>query len=145
MWNFTFRVRKQKIDRNGLAPIELTININRERSTLQLPMKIQPSEFERLRASKKANYINTYCEHERVKVYRTVTQLQAMGREAGIEKKLHSHLFRNTFAHHQLNERHLNLATVSKLLGHTNLKQTQHYYQKHTSTILEEFALANDL
>ena len=85
MWNFSFRVRKQKIDRNGLAPIELTININRERSTLQLPMKIQPSEFERLRASKRANYINTYCEHERVKVYRTVTQLQAMGREVTTE------------------------------------------------------------
>ena len=85
MWNFSFRVRKQKIDRNGLAPIELTININRKRSTLQLPMKIQPSEFERLRASKRANYINTYCEHERVKVYRTVTQLQAMGREVTTE------------------------------------------------------------
>ena len=55
MWNFTFRVRKQKIDRNGLAPIELTINSNR--SAIQLPMKVQPSEFERLRASKKANYI----------------------------------------------------------------------------------------
>ena len=25
MWNFSFRVRKQKIDRYGLAPIELTI------------------------------------------------------------------------------------------------------------------------
>ena len=376
MWNFSFRVRKQKIDRYGLAPIELTININSKRSVIQLPMKVQPDEFNRLRASKRANYINTYCEQERVKVYRTVTQLQTMGyevtteavknilrngytacsyrisdlrddyikilrkrvgvdltegvfkkyervmqraidhlqnkecknitnadmkslatemrstlqestfanqwviaktfftfgihnkhiadtnlfatikvskkakavdyltveeveqirsaeyskealrrvadfaileinlglaycdlvsikkediieegnmryikknrmktnaeyisiitdealhilekydydisisnqcynrflkqvgKEAGIEKKLHSHLFRHTFAHHQLNERHLNLATVSKLLGHTNLKQTQHYCQKHTSTILEEFALANSI
>ena len=31
MWNFSFRVRKQKIDRNGLAPIELTINIESKR------------------------------------------------------------------------------------------------------------------
>jgi hypothetical protein len=85
MWNFTFRVRKQKIDRNGLAPIELTININSNRSAIQLPMKVQPSEFERLRASKKANYINVYCENERVKVYRTVTQLQTMGREVTTE------------------------------------------------------------
>ena len=376
MWNFTFRVRKQKVDRFGLAPIELTINIDSKRSAIQLPMKIQPDEFNRLRASKRANYVNTYCEHERVKVYRTVTQLQTMGcevtteavkkilrngytacsyrisdlrddyikilrkrvgvdltegvfkkyervmqraidhlhnkecknitnadmkslatemrstlqestfanqwviaktfftfgihnkhiadnnlfatikvvkkakavdyltveevelirateyskealrrvadfaileinlglaycdlvsikkediqqennmryikkkrmktdieyitiitdealhilekydyditisnqcynrflkqvgKEAGIEKKLHIHLFRHNFAHHQLNEKHLNLATVSKMLGHTNLKQTQHYCQKHTSTILEEFAQANGL
>ena len=48
MWNFTFRVRKQKIDRNGLAPIELAININSKRSAVQLPMKIQPDEFNRL-------------------------------------------------------------------------------------------------
>lgn len=71
--------------------------------------------------------------------------LKQVGTEAGIDKKLHSHLFRHTFAHHQLNEKHLNLATVSKMLGHTNLKQTQHYCQKHTSTILEEFAQANGL
>ena len=31
MWNFTFRVRKQKVDRFGLAPIELTINIDSRR------------------------------------------------------------------------------------------------------------------
>ncbi len=71
--------------------------------------------------------------------------LKQVGTEAGIDKKLHSHLFRYTFAHHQLNEKHLNLTTVSKMLGHTNLKQTQHYCQKHTSTILEEFAQANGL
>ena len=29
--------------------------------------------------------------------------LKQVGKEAGIEKKLHSHLFRHTFAHHQLN------------------------------------------
>lgn len=45
MWNFSFRVRKQKIDRYGLAPIELTININSKRSVIQLPMKVQPDEF----------------------------------------------------------------------------------------------------
>lgn len=85
MWNFSFRVRKQKIDRYGLAPIELTININSKRSVIQLPMKVQPDEFNRLRASKRANYINTYCEQERVKVYRTVTQLQTMGYEVTTE------------------------------------------------------------
>ena len=85
MWNFSFRVRKQKIDRYGLAPIELTININSKRSVIQLPMKVQPDEFNRLRASKRANYINTYCEQERIKVYRTVTQLQTMGYEVTTE------------------------------------------------------------
>ena len=69
--------------------------------------------------------------------------LKIVALQAGITKKLHSHLLRHTFAHHQLNEKHLNIATVSKMLGHTNLKQTMHYCQKHTNTILEEFAIAN--
>ena len=69
--------------------------------------------------------------------------LKIVALQAGITKKLHSHLLRHTFAHHQLNEKHLNIATVSKMLGHTNLKQTMHYCQKHTNTILEEFVIAN--
>jgi site-specific recombinase XerD len=69
--------------------------------------------------------------------------LKRVGKEAMIERPLHSHMFRHTFAHQQLNEKHLNISTVSKMLGHTNLKQTQHYCQKHTSTILEEFVQAN--
>ena len=40
MWNFTFRVRKQKIDRNGLAPIELTIDINSKHSTVQVSLSL---------------------------------------------------------------------------------------------------------
>ena len=69
--------------------------------------------------------------------------LKIVALQAGITKKLHSHLLRHTFAHHQLNEKHLNIATVSKMLGHTNLKQTMHYCEKHPTTILEEFAIAN--
>ena len=69
--------------------------------------------------------------------------LKIVAQQAGVGKTLHSHLLRHTFAHHQLNEKHLNIATVSKMLGHTNLKQTMHYCQKHTNTILEEFAIAN--
>lgn len=374
MWNFTFRVRNQQCDKNGLVGIELMININGKRSAVQLPMKVYPDEFKRMRASKRANYINTYCEQERVKVFGIVSQLQSLGKEvtteavkniykngfrknsyrisdlredytkiidkrrgvdlsenvynkyirtmnyietflknkecanitqndmkslatemkakyqnstfanvwvivktfitfgihnnkvngenlfatikvvkkpkpveyltveevdrlrttqytsprlkrvadfaileinlglaycdlvdikrediqqhgdtlyikkkrmktnveyisiitsealsilekydynisitnqcynrylkqvgeqAGIETPMHSHIFRHTFAHQQLNERHLNISTVSKMLGHTNIKQTQHYCQKHTSTILQEFVQAN--
>ena len=70
--------------------------------------------------------------------------LKIVALQAGITKKLHSHLLRHTFAHHQLNEMHLNITTVSKMLGHTNLKQTMHYCQKHTSTVLEEYLQANE-
>lgn len=69
--------------------------------------------------------------------------LKIVALQAGVGKTLHSHLLRHIFAHHQLNEKHLNIATVSKMLGHTNLKQTMHYCQKHTNTILEEFVIAN--
>jgi site-specific recombinase XerD len=68
--------------------------------------------------------------------------LKQVGEQARIDRPMHSHIFRHTFAHQQLNEKHLNISTVSKMLGHTNLKQTQHYCQKHTSTILEEFVQA---
>ena len=69
--------------------------------------------------------------------------LKIIALQAGINKPLHSHLLRHTFAHHQLNEKHLNIATVSKMLGHTNLKQTMHYCEKHTTTVLEEYLKAN--
>ena len=80
MWNFTFRVRNQQCDKRGMCAIELSVNIAGRRSIIQLPMKVYPDEFRRLRASKRANYINTYCEQERVKIFQIVTQLQSMGR-----------------------------------------------------------------
>ncbi|MBR5877533.1 MAG: hypothetical protein IKZ11_03105, partial [Alistipes sp.] len=85
MWSFIFRIREQKCDKNGLVPIELVININRKRSVLFLPMKVYPEEFRKLRASKRDNHINMYCEQERVRVFRIVSQLQAMGREVSAE------------------------------------------------------------
>ena len=85
MWNFTFRVRNQHADKHGLTPIELVININSKRSSVQLPMKVNPDEFKRLRASKRANYINTYCEHERVKIFGIVARLQSLGKEVTTE------------------------------------------------------------
>ena len=45
---FYIQGSKTKNDRNELAPIELAININSKRSAVQLPMKIQPDEFNRL-------------------------------------------------------------------------------------------------
>ena len=69
--------------------------------------------------------------------------LKLVAQQAGITKSIHSHMLRHTFAHHQLNEKHLNIATVSRMLGHTNLQQTMHYCQKHTSTVLEEYLQHN--
>ena len=96
MWNFTFRVRNQQCDKNGLVGIELMININGKRSAVQLPMKVYPDEFKRMRASKRANYINTYCEQERVKVFGIVSQLQSLGKEVTTEtvKNIYKNGFR---------------------------------------------------
>ena len=82
---FHFPNQRAKCDKNGLVPIELVININRKRSVLFLPMKVYPEEFHKLRASKRDNHINIYCEQERVRVFRIVSQLQAMGREVTAE------------------------------------------------------------
>ena len=44
-----FYCRESKKDRNGFAPIEISISVNGERKFLNLPQKFRPSEFNRKR------------------------------------------------------------------------------------------------
>lgn len=54
-----------------------------------------------------------------------------------LKKSLHSHIGRHTFATMALN-RGLPLEIVSKMLGHSNIKQTQHYGKLVDKTIFEQ-------
>jgi site-specific recombinase XerD len=53
--------------------------------------------------------------------------LKFIAKRAGIEKDLHMHLARHTFATTVTLANGVPIETVSKMLGHANIKQTQHY------------------
>lgn len=52
--------------------------------------------------------------------------LKVLGMAAGIRTKLHSHIARHTFATWALSHG-VKIENVSKMLGHTNIVQTQRY------------------
>jgi integrase/recombinase XerD len=52
--------------------------------------------------------------------------IAALGKLAGLEKKLHPHLFRHTFASHLL-QGGADLRSLLEMLGHSSLSTTQIY------------------
>ena len=65
-------------------------------------------------------------------------QLKTLGAMAGIKTRLHSHLARHTFATWML--RHgVSIENVSKMLGHTNIKQTQRYAKVQAQAVYDDF------
>lgn len=54
-------------------------------------------------------------------------RLKTIGEAAGVSKPLHMHLARHTFATTITLSNGVPLETVSSMLGHTSLRQTQHY------------------
>ena len=64
--------------------------------------------------------------------------LKSLGQMAGIKTRLHSHLARHTFATWML--RHgVSIENVSKMLGHTNIKQTQRYAKVQAQAVYDDF------
>lgn len=65
--------------------------------------------------------------------------LKAIGISAGIKIPLHSHLARHTFATWILRNG-AKIENVSRMLGHTNIRQTQRYAKVMAESVHEEFA-----
>ena len=65
-------------------------------------------------------------------------QLKALGLMAGIKTRLHSHLARHTFATYMLRNG-VKIENVSKMLGHTNITQTQRYAKVLAQSVHEDF------
>lgn len=65
--------------------------------------------------------------------------LKAIGMTAGIKIPLHSHLARHTFATWMLRNG-AKIENVSRMLGHTNIRQTQRYAKVMAESVHEEFA-----
>ncbi len=62
----------------------------------------------------------------------------------GITKKLHHYLSRHTFATTVILANGLSMEVLSKMLGHTNLKQTMHYGKIQNARVGQEMKLLQD-
>jgi integrase len=69
--------------------------------------------------------------------------LKAIGISAGIKIPLHSHLARHTFATWMLRNG-AKIENVSRMLGHTNIRQTQRYAKVMAESVHEEFAKVSE-
>ena len=76
-----FYCRKSKADKQGLAPVELSISINGDRRYIHLPRKERPEEFAKAIESKRDNAIKVYCENQRVHLNKVVEDMQYAGIE----------------------------------------------------------------
>lgn len=65
-------------------------------------------------------------------------QLKALQTMAGISTRLHSHLARHTFATYMLRNG-VKIENVSKMLGHTNITQTQRYAKVLAQSVHDDF------
>lgn len=65
-------------------------------------------------------------------------QLKALGLMAGIKMRLHSHLARHTFATYMLRNG-AKIENVSRMLGHTNIRQTQRYAKVLAQSVHDDF------
>lgn len=63
--------------------------------------------------------------------------LRALGTAAGIDKRLHSHMARHSFATMAL-AKGAKIENVSKMLGHTNITQTQRYAKILAQSVLDD-------
>ena len=71
--------------------------------------------------------------------------LKYIGQKAGITKVLHMHLARHTFATTVTLANGVPIETVSKMLGHATIRQTQHYAKVVATKIKLDMAKLNDI
>ena len=64
--------------------------------------------------------------------------LKLLGEAAGIERPMHSHMARHTFATYMLRNG-VPIEHVSKMVGHTNITQTQRYAKIVAADIHSDF------
>ena len=78
-FNVSFYCRNSKANAKGLAPIEMTIIINGERTIITLPRKENPKEFKAAVSSKRSNDIKEYLEATRKRLNVITTELMEDG------------------------------------------------------------------
>lgn len=78
--NVSFYCRYSKMNRDGLAPIELSLVINKKRCYIQLPRKESPASFKKATESKRSNDIRLYLDSVRTRVNEIETMLLREGK-----------------------------------------------------------------
>ena len=71
-------------------------------------------------------------------------QLKAIQVMTGIKTRLHSHLARHTFATYMLRNG-VKIENVSKMLGHTNITQTQRYAKVIAQSVRDDFEMIENM
>lgn len=79
--NYQFYCRESKANKNGLAPVELSIVINGKRTIFQLDRKEFPSKFKTLISSKKNNDLKVYLDLMRNKINKGINDLMLNNKE----------------------------------------------------------------
>ena len=70
--------------------------------------------------------------------------LKALGAAVGIEKKMHSHLARHSFATKMVAS-HVEIQNVSRMLGHKSIQQTQRYAKVLPESVFADFTRVENL
>lgn len=123
----SFNKGSVKVDDNGKE----WIIINRTKTNILSQIPLLPIAKEIL---KKYNYQLPITSNQKYNAY-----LKEIGDICNIKKKLHSHIARHSFATMSLNNG-VSLKAVSLMLGHTNVKQTEHYSKLMNNTIYNEMS-----
>ena len=77
--NVSFYCRESKKNKDGLAPVELSLIINQQRCYIQLPRKESPSDFRKAVSSKKNNELKEYLGLIQSRLYTIEMQLLKEG------------------------------------------------------------------
>lgn len=67
--------RPSKVNKKGIANIELSISVNRERVFMSLPYKCSPSDFAKSMSSRRKNDIKDFCNAYSTKVQNAITEM----------------------------------------------------------------------
>jgi site-specific recombinase XerD len=71
--------------------------------------------------------------------------LKTIGDAAGLSKTLHMHLARHTFATTVTLSKGVPIESVSSMLGHASLRQTQHYAKIVANKVIKDMSILKDL
>lgn len=130
-FSISYYCRESKQNRQGLAPLEMSICVNNERVILSLPAKFSPKDFSKKR---KPADIETICNQYRVKINEIIGELMAQGLPV-TTNNLKSYLRTGGTKTHTLS------TLVNDFLTETKKTTTPNVYRKYvmaTDVVLDE-------